>query len=184
MLDFRVPGRSRDSWTFLTVQFRVPARVPFRSMIGIDLFAGAGGMSCGAVAAGVQIELAVESDRYAGDTYVRNHLGTAVHAADIRKLSNRQIRRIRRGTDGTIAFGGPPCRGFSYSNQRTRSSANPDNWLFLEFLRVVSVWQPDWVVFENVRGITDTEGGRVPGARSEYVDRERLCSYARDSQRR
>jgi hypothetical protein len=60
---------------------------------------------------------------------------------------------------GTIVFGGPPCQGFSYSNLRTRSADNPENWLFMEFVRVVQVWQPDWVVFENVRGVVNTAGG-------------------------
>ena len=58
-----------------------------------------------------------------------------------------------------VVFGGPPCRGFSYSNSRSRSPSNPDNWLFREFLRVVRLLQPEWVVFENVRGIVDTAEG-------------------------
>ncbi len=42
-------------------------------MIGIDLFAGAGGMSLGASAAGVKIKIAVELDKYAAETYKANH---------------------------------------------------------------------------------------------------------------
>ncbi len=33
---------------------------------------------------------------------------------------------------------------------------NESNWLFEEFIRVVKIWQPDFVVFENVQGITNT----------------------------
>jgi hypothetical protein len=36
-----------------------------------------------------------------------------------------------------ILFGGPPCQGFSTSNQRTRNSDNPSNWLFREYMRLV-----------------------------------------------
>ena len=64
-----------------------------------------------------------------------------------------------RGSDGTVVFGGPPCQGFSYSNTRTREADNESNWLFEEFVRVVKIWQPDFVVFENVQGITNTSGG-------------------------
>ena len=34
---------------------------------------------------------------------------------------------------------------------------NPNNWLFLESLRLVKGWKPEWVVFENVKGIAETE---------------------------
>ena len=31
--------------------------------------------------------------------------------------------------------------------------------MFKEFIRLTRSWQPDWIVFENVKGITETEGG-------------------------
>jgi DNA (cytosine-5)-methyltransferase 1 len=128
-------------------------------MIGIDLFAGAGGMSCGATAAGIRVALAIEADRDAAATYAHNHRKTSVLAKRIERVGKDAFSQVSRGREGTIVFGGPPCQGFSYSNQRTRRLDNPNNWLFKEFLRVVKSWHPDWVVFENVRGITDTEGG-------------------------
>ena len=128
-------------------------------MIGIDLFAGAGGMSLGASAAGIEVALAVEVDPHAADTYAHNHPDTALFRNEIRCLKKPQLAAIPTPRKGTIVFGGPPCQGFSYSNQRTRSADNPNNWLFLEFMRVVRIWRPEWVVFENVKGITNTEGG-------------------------
>ncbi|HZZ29155.1 MAG TPA: DNA cytosine methyltransferase [Pirellulales bacterium] len=128
-------------------------------IIGIDLFAGAGGMSLGARLAGVKVALAVELDQYAAQTYSANHKCTKVVNCDIRKLTAPTIREFLDAKSQTVVFGGPPCQGFSYSNQRTRSPDNPENWLFLEFLRVVRVVKPDWVVFENVKGIVDTANG-------------------------
>lgn len=128
-------------------------------MIGIDLFAGAGGMSCGALAAGIRVALAIEADPNATATYSHNHKETIVLEQRVEQIKKKTMESVKRGKEGTIVFGGPPCQGFSYSNQRTRKVDNPNNWLFLEFLRVVKLWHPDWVVFENVRGITDTEGG-------------------------
>jgi DNA (cytosine-5)-methyltransferase 1 len=128
-------------------------------MIGIDLFAGAGGMSLGAREAGVDVQIVVEADRYAAATYLRNHrplLG--LFADDIRKFKKIDIPNQDRLP--LIVFGGPPCQGFSTSNQKTRNSENESNWLFKEFLRVVKMYRPEWVVFENVRGILETEGGR------------------------
>ena len=128
-------------------------------MVGYDLFAGAGGMSLGATWAGIKVALAVEIDPLATKTYSANHLGTNVFNGDIRKLTIASIKSLRPKKGKTIIFGGPPCQGFSYSNQRTRSADNPDSWLFTEFLRVVRVLRPDWVVFENVRGIVNTAEG-------------------------
>ena len=126
-------------------------------MIGVDLFAGAGGMSLGAQLAGIDIRICIENDPHAVLTYVHNHPEVNVFAEDIRKYnpSNTFL-----GNEPTILFGGPPCQGFSTSNQRTRTSENPNNWLFNEFIRVVKIHKPTWVVFENVKGILETEGGK------------------------
>lgn len=127
-------------------------------MIGIDLFSGAGGMSLGALHAGIDVQLVVEADKHAAETYQANHQPKY-------GLFNDDIRRFRtfnidsRDNEGLVVFGGPPCQGFSTSNQRTRSLNNENNWLFKEFVRVVKEYQPDWFVFENVRGILETEKG-------------------------
>lgn len=36
---------------------------------------------------------------------------------------------------------------------------NQNNWMFIEFMRLVKLWKPDSVVFENVKGIVETAGG-------------------------
>ena len=146
-------------------------------MIGIDLFAGAGGMSLGAQLAGIDVSLAVEQDVHAGNTYSENHPDCRLLRTDIRRVSDRQIAEIPKGHNGTVVFGGPPCQGFSYSNTRTRNSGNPNNWLFREFVRVVGIWEPDFIVFENVRGITNTSGGTFLTSVLNHFDRlnYRMC---------
>lgn len=140
-------------------------------MIGIDLFAGAGGMSLGATREGIDVKFAVEQDIHAANTYRKNHPHCELFVNNIKKLSNYKIKRIPRGSEGTVVFGGPPCQGFSYSNTRTRREDNENNWLFEEFVRVVRVWQPDFVVFENVRGIVNTAGGVFLEAVLDRFDR-------------
>jgi DNA (cytosine-5)-methyltransferase 1 len=124
-------------------------------MIGVDLFAGAGGMSLGAAMAGVDVKVAIEIRSDACETYAKNHSSTEVICADLRTL--KSLGRPR-GDGELIVFGGPPCQGFSTSNQRNRDRGNPKNWLFREFLRLVDDLRPEWVVFENVAGILQTEG--------------------------
>lgn len=125
-------------------------------MLGIDLFAGAGGMSLGAISAGVKVQIAVENDQYASMSYSYNHPDIEVLTEDIRNVT---LADFNKRNDQTIVFGGPPCKGFSTSNQRTRTRANPNNWLYKEFLRIIEQIKPDWVLFENVKGIQETEGG-------------------------
>ncbi len=125
-------------------------------MMGVDLFAGAGGMSLGAVYAGIDVRLAVDIDKQATATYAHNHRDTKVLVKDVRDVV---VSDLPDAEGPTILFGGPPCQGFSTSNQRTRNTSNTNNWLFAEFLRITRIWQPSWVVFENVKGIVDTEGG-------------------------
>ena len=128
-------------------------------LIGIDLFAGAGGMSLGARQVGVEVELAVESDPHAAETYATNHRTTQLLAEDIRTLKSSDLVPWRAASKRLIVFGGPPCQGFSWSNLRTRNTANGANWLFREFVRVVKFLKPAWVVLENVQGIVNTAGG-------------------------
>lgn len=99
-------------------------------LIAVDLFAGAGGMSLGAAMAGIDVRLAVEIDPRAAATYAINHPHTPVFQLDIRLLDRGDLPS-KRGAR-TLLFGGPPCQGFSTSNQKTRSATNPTNWLFEE----------------------------------------------------
>mgnify|MGYP001008623810 CR=1 FL=1 len=129
-----------------------------KKFIGIDLFAGAGGMSVGAQMAGVDISVAVEIDKYAALTYQANHPNTKMINDDIRKVEIKVD--CKRGKDDiNILFGGPPCQGFSTSNQKTRNKENESNWLFTEYLRVARDQSPDWIIVENVKGIVETENG-------------------------
>ncbi|MBV9158353.1 MAG: DNA cytosine methyltransferase [Acidobacteriaceae bacterium] len=125
-------------------------------MIGVDLFSGAGGMSIGALWAGIDVRLAIEADKYAAETYSKNH-----RSVDVQNTRIQTVRSVDLGprTSPVVLFGGPPCQGFSTSNQRTRSADNQANWLFREYLRIVHQVSPEWIVFENVKGILETEGG-------------------------
>ena len=125
-------------------------------LIGYELFAGAGGLSLGAKAAGISVYCAVELDPSAAATFALNHPDTKVLNFDVRSLDSSSLEIV----DGPkILFGGPPCQGFSTSNQKNRTIENEKNWLFKEFLRCVGIVDPLVVVFENVAGIVHTADG-------------------------
>jgi len=146
-----------------------------QKFIGIDIFSGAGGMSLGAESAGITIKYAVEKDSYAAQTYQRNHPNTKVLNSDV-----RDVKSIPKdmGTGKTVLFGGAPCQGFSTSNRRTSNRDNSENWLYKEFIRILHLWCPDWVVFENVTGITEMESGAFfDEIVKDFTNAGYTCSY-------
>lgn len=120
---------------------------------GIDLFCGAGGLSLGAEMTNIDTKVAIDIDSHACKTYSLNFTKTRVINDNI---GNVQFDDIAK--NNLIVFGGPPCSGFSVSNQKTRNLQNSDNWLFIQFLRIVEELEPKWVVIENVKGLLETEG--------------------------
>jgi len=122
-------------------------------MIGIDIFSGCGGMTVGAKLAGIQVKYAVELDYYCAKTYSINHGEVKMLNTDIRKFKTKELLLPKK--EPIVLFGGPPCQGFSKSNQKTRNKQNENNWLFEQFVRVTKEIKPDWIVFENVGGFSE-----------------------------
>ncbi len=125
-------------------------------MIGIEIFSGPGGMGLGAKHAGIDVALAVELNSYAAETYLYNHNKTTVVVDDIRNITDFKFERKK---EPVVLFGGPPCQGYSNSNRKTRLASNPKNWLFKEFMRSVSIVNPDWAIIENVPGLKNMDKG-------------------------
>ena len=125
---------------------------------GVDIFAGAGGMSLGAISSGIEIVLSIDCDESSVKTYKRNHPDTLVIQDDIKNIDPM---RYIKGNDIYVVFGGPPCQGFSLANTKTRNTKNPNNKLFKEFVRFIDIISPEWFVFENVEGITNFNNGKT-----------------------
>jgi DNA (cytosine-5)-methyltransferase 1 len=124
--------------------------------IAIDIFSGAGGMSTGALMAGIKVNLAIEYNKQAADTFKHNHPESEVICEDIRNFNIKNSQK-----EPFILFGGPPCQGFSVSNTKTRNIDNSNNSLFKEFIRLVDESNPKWFVFENVEGFVSFQKGNV-----------------------
>ena len=131
-------------------------------MVAVELCGGAGGLARGLVAAGIDIAIAVEQDKYAASTYRFNLPNVNLIEDDIRKVSGGTILRkldMRKG-ELDVLVAGLPCQGFSESNRRTRTMGNPKNLLYREVLRLLSDIRPRWFLIENVAGIKTLKSGR------------------------
>jgi DNA (cytosine-5)-methyltransferase 1 len=131
-------------------------------MKSVDLFAGAGGLSCGLQQAGITPVLANEWIPQFAQTYQLNHPDTDVMVGDVREVSETHLRHKLGVSDGDIdlVVGGPPCQGFSI-NAPIRSLDDERNHLFKDFLRVVWLLKPKAVLIENVPGIVSLGRGTV-----------------------
>ena len=122
--------------------------------IGIDLFAGAGGMSLGFEQAGFDIAAAVEIDPIHCATHEYNFPDAATICASVIDLSGDEIRRRANlgNRDIDVVFGGAPCQGFSLMGKRVFD--DPRNQLVFHYVRIVRELNPKYCVFENVKGLT------------------------------
>ncbi len=117
----------------------------------IDLFSGAGGLSCGLEMAGLNCLLGVDFDKDAIKTFQKNHPKSRTFCGDISDLKSKDIKELIKNQKVHLVAGGPPCQGFS-----TVGKGNPDdlrNQLFKQFIRIVKDFKPDYILMENVTGL-------------------------------
>ncbi|MHB1958115.1 MAG: DNA cytosine methyltransferase [Acidobacteriaceae bacterium] len=122
--------------------------------IGIDLFAGVGGLGLGFEQAGFDVAGAVEIDPIHSAVHKFNFPETRVLSRTIEGLTAKEIRQLldigSRRVD--CVFGGPPCQGFSLIGRRALE--DPRNRLVENFVNLVADLDAQTFVFENVKGLT------------------------------
>jgi DNA (cytosine-5)-methyltransferase 1 len=122
--------------------------------IGIDLFAGAGGMSLGFEQAGFDVRAAVEIDPIHCAVHKFNFPNCSIIPRSVAGLSGQEIREAAGlgSVEIDCVFGGPPCQGFSLIGHRAFD--DPRNSLVKDFVRLVAELDARTFVFENVKGLT------------------------------
>lgn len=131
----------------------------------IDLFSGAGGLSCGLVMAGWNPIGSVEIMDQAVSTYKYNFVDKKgfnenVESRDIRETDvKRHLYDSVWGQNIDLIVGGFPCQGFSMAGNRIVTDKR--NTLYLDMLEIVDHLRPKVVVMENVPGLRSMLGGKV-----------------------
>ncbi len=138
--------------------------------IAVDLFCGAGGLSCGLEAAGWQVVLATDSDEWALESHGHNVAGRALHL-DLGEQQDRDaLVEVLDDVDVGLVAGGPPCQPFSRAGhskirslvqQGVRSGEDSRRELWRAFLEIVEAVRPHAVLMENVPDMALGDGFTV-----------------------
>ncbi len=117
----------------------------------IDIFSGAGGLSCGLEMAGMRCLLGVDHNQQAIESFAANHKQAKTYCGPIEELTKKKLNQLLGNQTIHAVVGGPPCQGFS-----TVGIGNPNdnrNHLFLQFVKIVKITRPYFIVMENVTGL-------------------------------
>lgn len=131
----------------------------------IDLFAGAGGLSCGMVMAGYTPIASIEIMKEAVETYKYNFVNNKkfdeiVESRDIRQENiKNELYNYVKDKQVDVIVGGFPCQGFSMAGKRIVE--DPRNSLYLDMLEIVSKLKPKIIIMENVEGILSMLDGKI-----------------------
>jgi len=149
--------------------------------IGIDLFAGAGGLSLGFEQAGFDIVAAVEIDPIHSAAHKFNFPKCATVCKSVIDVTGDELRHHAGigNHDLDLVVGGAPCQGFSLMGKRALD--DPRNQLVYHFVRIVLELQPKYFVFENVKGLTLGKHRRFL---QEIIDAFREGGYAIETEYR
>lgn len=118
-----------------------------------SLFSGIGGFDLAAEWCGWENVFHCEWNPF-GQKVLKHHFPKSISYNDITKTNFS----IHRG-DIDILSGGFPCQ--PYSSAGKRLGKEDERHLWPEMLRAIREIQPSWVVGENVRGLTNWNGGLV-----------------------
>ena len=126
----------------------------------LDLFCGAGGMSYGMHKNEHFVtKVALDINEKLAQTFRKNIPDVKLIIGDIQDTSIKQrIIDLSKEDGVNMIIGGPPCQGFSLKGKKMGLN-DPRNFLFIEYLHLVSVLKPDVFVIENVKSLMSVSNG-------------------------
>lgn len=123
----------------------------------LEMFAGIGGFRVGLEASGHECVFANEWDEKPREIYNYNY-GEMPDGRDIRTIHGRDL------PEADLIVGGFPCATFSLAGKRSGFSlSDTRGTLCFEMFRVASERGVPYLLFENVKGLLNHDGGRTFG---------------------
>lgn len=126
----------------------------------LDLFCGAGGMSCGMHKnPNFETVVALDINEKLSITLKKNMPCVSVVIGDIKeKKIKEQIVDLSKKRGVNMIIGGPPCQGYSLKGKKL-GLEDSRNFLFREYLNIVKQLRPEVFVIENVKSLLTTSNG-------------------------
>lgn len=126
----------------------------------LDLFSGAGGFSCGMDKnKNFETVLGLDFDKNAIETFNNNIKGAYGIVGDI---TDQEVKKLiikeSKLLGVNMIIGGPPCQGFSLKGKQL-GLEDPRNFLFREYIEIVSEIKPEVFVIENVKNLINACNG-------------------------
>jgi DNA (cytosine-5)-methyltransferase 1 len=120
-----------------------------REVVAVDLFCGAGGLTCGLQRSGVRVSAGVDLDPAARYPFSWNNRSVFIEG-DICKLRGETLTPLFPPGSVKILAGCAPCTAYS-TLRNGRSPQSSKGWHLLdEFSRLVKEFRPEIVTMENV----------------------------------
>ncbi len=125
----------------------------------LSLFSGCGGCSLGLRQAGLRVNLAIDIDKDACNTYEANLGQNTTWCNDLSKITPHELleRSGLRRENVDLLVGGPPCQGFSSAG--AKDWTDPRTILIRNFVEIVVTLRPTWFIMENVEGLLTANNG-------------------------
>jgi DNA (cytosine-5)-methyltransferase 1 len=118
----------------------------------VDIFCGAGGLTCGLLTAGLSVVAGIDIDAACRYPFEANHKGAKFLEKDVAKFSGNDLNKLWSKDAIRVLAGCAPCQPFS-SYARGRSNDHLKWGMLSEFSRLVSETLPELVTMENVPGL-------------------------------
>lgn len=135
----------------------------------VDLCCGAGGLSKGLSDTKKIVPiLGVDIFTEALKTYKLNNPMTSTILGDVRQIDDEMYKEAIGDTAVDIVAAGVPCQGFSLANLK-RNVEDERNFLFLEVVRFIKLFNPKVVIIENVSGMRSLGNGEFEKAIAEAL---------------
>ena len=127
------------------------------SVVAVDLFCGAGGMTHGFIKAGITVIAGIDTDETCKYAYEKNN-NTKFIDKDIRSITGTELARLYPENGIRILAGCAPCQPFSTHTQKNSKRNEDEKWGLLHpFSRLIKKIEPDIVSMENVPQIEKQE---------------------------
>ncbi len=145
----------------------------------IDFFCGAGGLTRGLLDAGISVVAGLDHDNRNKKTYENNNQPSRFINADITNVDIDALRDELEicPKDATLYAACTPCQPFSTLN--TMHAVDERKSLLLNFATIVELAPPDYIIVENVPGLSNALGKEIY---NEFKKTLKKCGFEIDPQ--